>query len=76
MSGEPRSCQAVVSKLGASGIVCQGVHFCPVHLLQRVAFLCICVKEPHSLVVALPGGDCWKGWPVGLVGKGGGHGNV
>lgn len=42
-----------MANLGASGTV-----------PRWVAFLHICTKEPHSLVVALPGGDCWKARPI------------
>lgn len=48
-----------MANLGASGTV-----------PRWVGFLHICTKEPHSHVVALPGGDCWKAQPISdLLGR-------
>lgn len=53
-----------MATLEASGTVCPGWVLLSVHLPGWVPFLHVCTKQPHGLVGALPGGDCWKAWPI------------
>lgn len=46
------------------GLSAQGGYLCPIHLPRWVSFPHLHRKEPHSPVMALPDGDCWKAGPI------------